>query len=371
MSLHAERACLARRDERRRLRRLRGAAPGPPDGARRRHAHPAPARARPELPLRLPRRHVRLVRDDGQRRGALDLPHARPRVAQDDRLEIAPLANLPVVKDLAVDMSWLLRQVGARQGPVRRARAHATTTSRASIRRRRSAAPPTPGSSASAARSATASCDVVEWRPDYLGPAALNRAWTLVNDERDTARRERLRAVAGDAGCHACHTQGSCVERCPKQIAPTAGIAGLKRLAGRAARRGERHAGPSRAAPSGGGPRLDLRAAAEARRWYWQRISAMVLALCVLGHLAVMVVRGAWRPDGARDPVAHAGQLGLRPVLRRLRRRLRRARADRLGAHRARVVRASPSPPPCGSRARLALGLLVTGLRAVFAVVWA
>jgi fumarate reductase subunit C len=35
-------------------------------------------------------------------------------------------------------------------------------------------------------------------------------------------------------------------------------------------------------------------AVAQARRWYWQRISAMVLALCVLVHLAVMVyaVRG-------------------------------------------------------------------------------
>lgn len=32
----------------------------------------------------------------------------------------------------------------------------------------------------------------------------------------------------------------------------------------------------------------------QAKRWYWQRISAMVLALCVLMHLAVMVyaVRG-------------------------------------------------------------------------------
>lgn len=36
------------------------------------------------------------------------------------------------------------------------------------------------------------------------------------------------------------------------------------------------------------------RAADEARRWYFQRISAMVLAACVLVHLAVMVyaVRG-------------------------------------------------------------------------------
>jgi fumarate reductase subunit C len=30
-------------------------------------------------------------------------------------------------------------------------------------------------------------------------------------------------------------------------------------------------------------------AIADARRWYWQRISAMVLALCVLVHLGVIV----------------------------------------------------------------------------------
>jgi fumarate reductase subunit C len=36
------------------------------------------------------------------------------------------------------------------------------------------------------------------------------------------------------------------------------------------------------------------RAIAQARRWYWQRISAMVLAICVLVHLAVILyaVRG-------------------------------------------------------------------------------
>jgi fumarate reductase iron-sulfur subunit len=45
--------------------------------------------------------------------------------------------------------------------------------------------------------------------------------------------------VAGDAGCHACHTQGSCTERCPKQLAPTSAIAGLKRVTARAAVRGK------------------------------------------------------------------------------------------------------------------------------------
>ena len=38
-----------------------------------------------------------------------------------------------------------------------------------------------------------AACDVVAWNRDYLGPAALNRAWTLVNDVRDGAQRRAPR----------------------------------------------------------------------------------------------------------------------------------------------------------------------------------
>jgi len=83
------------------------------------------------------------------------------------------------------------------------------------------------------------SCDVVAWNPAYLGPAALNRAWTLVNDVRDTGNSERLAAVAGDAGCHACHTHMDCTERCPKHLSPTAAIAGLKRATAKAALKGE------------------------------------------------------------------------------------------------------------------------------------
>ena len=129
--------------------------------------------------------------------------------------------------------------MGARQRSVPRQRAVATTISRRSRRRPLRARAADAGIECIGCGVCYAACDVVGWRPDYLGPAALNRAWTLRNDARDDAQRERLRAVAGDAGCHACHTQGSCTERCPKHIAPTAGIAGLKRAAARAAIRGE------------------------------------------------------------------------------------------------------------------------------------
>jgi fumarate reductase iron-sulfur subunit len=155
------------------------------------------------------------------------------KVAKGGELEIAPLAHLPVVRDLVTDMSEFFDKWAAARG-----RFHPTATRedpfarvRPDSRERRNA---DAGIECIGCGVCYASCDVVQWRPDYLGPAALNRAWTLINDVRDGARDERLRAVAGDAGCHACHTHLSCTERCPKHLSPTAGIAGLKRAVLRA-----------------------------------------------------------------------------------------------------------------------------------------
>lgn len=160
------------------------------------------------------------------------------KVSKDGTLEIAPLSNLPVIKDLAADMreffdKWA-RAKGRFKGAKTRHDGFALVDPASKERVAANA-----GIECIGCGVCYASCDVVAWRPAFLGPAALNRAWTLVNDVRDVQQQERLQAVAGDAGCHACHTQGSCTERCPKQIAPTAGIAGLKRLTAKAAIRGK------------------------------------------------------------------------------------------------------------------------------------
>ncbi len=74
-------------------------------------------------------------------------------------------------------------------------------------------------------------CDVVAWDKDYLGPAALNRAWTLVNDTRHADRNATLEKALGDGGCLSCHSMGNCTLNCPVGISPSAGIAGLKKSA--------------------------------------------------------------------------------------------------------------------------------------------
>jgi fumarate reductase iron-sulfur subunit len=150
------------------------------------------------------------------------------KVVKDDRMEIAPLRNLPVIRDLVTDMreffdKWA-KAKGSFEGKRTRHDDFAKVAPESEDRKQASA-----GIECIGCAVCYSSCDVVSWNPEYLGPAALNRAWTLVKDERDSGTTQRLRAVAGDAGCHSCHSHMSCTEHCPKQISPTAAIAGLKR----------------------------------------------------------------------------------------------------------------------------------------------
>jgi fumarate reductase iron-sulfur subunit len=149
-------------------------------------------------------------------------------VAAGGRLEIGPLANLPVIKDLATDMRAFFEKWQQAKGAFAPSK-----TRHDGIEEIR------PDSAARMAADAAiecincgvcyAACDTVRWNSDYLGPAALNRAWSLVNDVRDAGNPARLKAVAAAGGCHACHSHQSCQEHCPQALNPTASIAGLKR----------------------------------------------------------------------------------------------------------------------------------------------
>jgi fumarate reductase iron-sulfur subunit len=159
-------------------------------------------------------------------------------VAKAGAVEIRPLAQFPIVKDLATDMTAFFEKWTKAEG-----RFVPPTAPQADFVRVPPATPERQTADAAieciGCGVCYASCDIVAWNPDYLGPAALNRAWTLVNDVRDGGNADRLRAVAGDAGCHACHSHQSCALRCPKALDPTASIAGLKRATARAALRGK------------------------------------------------------------------------------------------------------------------------------------
>jgi len=160
------------------------------------------------------------------------------KVVDGNKLEIAPLRNLPVIKDLAADMAEFFEKW-----------TRAESVFAPSLTRDDGMAPITHDDPKRIAASAAiecincavcyAACDTVTLNRDYLGPAALNRAWTLANDERDAGNASRLRAVSGGDGCTNCHSHQSCMTYCPNELNPTASIAGLKKLAVKAYIKGE------------------------------------------------------------------------------------------------------------------------------------
>jgi fumarate reductase iron-sulfur subunit len=159
------------------------------------------------------------------------------KVVKHDAMEIAPLRNLPVIRDLVTDMRDFFDKWARAKGQF-----SGSLSKQEDFQKVKPASPDRVAVDAAieciGCGVCYSACDVVALNPEYLGPAALNRAWTLVKDERESKNAERLRAVAGDAGCHSCHTHMSCTERCPKQLSPTAGIAGLKRAVAKAAFKG-------------------------------------------------------------------------------------------------------------------------------------
>ena len=159
------------------------------------------------------------------------------KVLTENRIRIAPLRNLPVIKDLAVDMDpffdkWTQAQgvfhpTKSRHDPMEPIRHE--TTERAEADQ---------GIECINCSVCYAACDTVTGNTDYLGPAALNRAWTLYNDAKDGAQNQILDAVTDRGGCHACHSMGSCTHHCPNGLDPMRAIAGLKRAATRRTVRG-------------------------------------------------------------------------------------------------------------------------------------
>jgi succinate dehydrogenase iron-sulfur subunit len=149
-------------------------------------------------------------------------------VVEDGRLRLEPLRNFTVVKDLAVEMTQFFDKWKEARGffePGETPEDDFAVVPPDTKQRRAADA----GIECIGCGVCYSACDVVAWDRDYLGPAALNRAWTLVNDVRDRDQATRLNAVSGSEGCQACHTHMSCTQFCPKQIAPTYSIAGLKR----------------------------------------------------------------------------------------------------------------------------------------------
>jgi succinate dehydrogenase/fumarate reductase iron-sulfur protein len=141
-----------------------------------------------------------------------------------NEVELAPLAGLPVVRDLIVDtrpfwQEWR-RVIPWFVASTERAERVLPGSPEEEVLDR------TLGCISCGACYST--CEIARHGRDYLGPAALNRALALIADPRDGAASERLDAIGGRQGVDRCHYVQACTSACPVGLDPSRSIAELR-----------------------------------------------------------------------------------------------------------------------------------------------
>jgi succinate dehydrogenase / fumarate reductase iron-sulfur subunit len=150
-----------------------------------------------------------------------------------EEVTIRPLNHFPVIKDLVVDMEPFFRKYEEGMTYFHAAR---ETTEPALIRPdSRERLVIESSTECIACGCCVSSCTMAAWHKDYLGPAALNRVFTLLADSRDGLHVERLARSLGS--CYHCRTELNCTEVCPKEISATRAIKYIQMLAAKDALR--------------------------------------------------------------------------------------------------------------------------------------
>src|SRR3954465_9598641 len=145
-------------------------------------------------------------------------------------ITVEPMGNMPVIKDLIVDMEevhwkkirrvtpWLLPEgeVPEREYIVPPESMIDVTQSMACIQ----------------CGACVSDCLSMEVDPLFIGPAALAKAYRFVGDPRDGQQYERLKDLAEDPhGIYDCTHCFNCIDACPKGVAPMSQIMRLRRIA--------------------------------------------------------------------------------------------------------------------------------------------
>ena len=151
--------------------------------------------------------------------------------APDGVISVESMGNMPVIKDLIVDMDavhwkkiqrvtpWLLPD-----GP---------DPEREHIVAPESMIDVTQTMACIQCGACVSDCLSMEVDPLFIGPAALAKAYRFVGDPRDGQRYERLKDLSEDPhGIYDCTHCFNCIEACPKGVAPMSQIMRLRRIAG-------------------------------------------------------------------------------------------------------------------------------------------
>jgi succinate dehydrogenase / fumarate reductase iron-sulfur subunit len=164
----------------------------------------------------------------------LDIAAARAHGSDDpgnNVITVEPMGNMPVIRDLIVDMDavhwkkirrvtpWLINKepIPEREYVVPHNNMVDVTQTMACIQ----------------CGACVSDCLSMEVDPGFIGPAALAKAYRFVGDPRDAEQLERLKDLSEDEhGIFDCTHCFNCVDACPKDVAPMNQIMRLRRVAG-------------------------------------------------------------------------------------------------------------------------------------------
>jgi succinate dehydrogenase / fumarate reductase iron-sulfur subunit len=138
---------------------------------------------------------------------------------------ISAMGNLPVLKDLVVDMAPFWSKIRAVKPWLDPGYEEAAEQERIISQQQMNAIHKE--SLCILCGCCVSECNSMESDPDFLGPAALAKGFRFVGDVRDRADVERLNALNGKHGIWDCTRCYFCNERCPKGVDPRDAIAKL------------------------------------------------------------------------------------------------------------------------------------------------
>jgi succinate dehydrogenase / fumarate reductase, iron-sulfur subunit len=159
------------------------------------------------------------------------LDHARESARDGLVIEIEPMGNMPVIKDLIVDMDAVHWKKVQRVTPWLIAKQ--PTPEREYIVPKEAMVDITQSMACIQCGACVSDCLAMEVDPGFIGPAALAKAYRFVGDPRDDQQDIRLKDLAEDPqGIYDCTHCFKCVEACPKGVNPMGQIMRLRRIAG-------------------------------------------------------------------------------------------------------------------------------------------
>ncbi len=146
-----------------------------------------------------------------------------PIASYGDVIEVTPLANFPVIKDLVVELEGFMDKFKAVKPWIMVAKERAVSDG------------PTKQSPEELAdfkqfsmcincMLCYSACPVISNEPDFLGPAAIALGHRYNQDTRDQGQRERNEIFRQDGGVFSCSYANECSEVCPKHVDPSAAI---------------------------------------------------------------------------------------------------------------------------------------------------